>query len=990
MKREPETAVARRFAAALAQLDPVRVRIHIEAYTAAFLAVEPALVTSPERRSRLAGAIDDLIAAGVLTGSRTVDRSELPFLPRFVVLRDRVADEPVGAEAAAYPWRPELSWAAKLPLRRSEFEALRAIQRFLRDDAAGAPVVPTGERSLGLFGDEKRLDRLRRNRRLFAPGRLSLELLKARLHAPPFVYRMVGNGPVALVLENVATYHSVLSNLPLDSPIGMVVFGGGANFAASACYLAQLVGEGPAASIREIRYFGDLDRRGLEIPIIANAAAREARLPRVRPAIGLWAKLLRHGVRAPTVRLDSHVADRLTLWLPKTLRTDAQELLVGGHRLAQEAVGTKVLADDVAWASWAGLGPPGVDGPAEPTIEVRDRMSMVSPPTAGASQPTADQDPQALSMEKAQGDGAWIDVRHTKNWVINDPLLDWLERHGSAAGFVRDDDRAAYDPRTDFRRFVRHKAQAFHAAVIELLRARVQVVEIGQTYGSTSSDDAAHATIEALRTGTAIIAGAVLRDPGRRTFGTAALLVRSDILASWFPELLSWSDSATPSPGFAHTFHYRVVEIRYHTFDLASDGHVASSVDQLADAVRVYLLSEALGQVQGVTPPAGYLLGRTWRQGEHKGEGCLDRLARVDLDRWIEGRDRSLRRLAEDAVAWARRLVIHGARWQVLPEPSVPELYPHARNTDDDPWHLAKRDIAHQVAELTLLPGVTPAKRAAAHAAGFRSWRDETVSVQHLGVTSPIHAARTDAVLRANRARMPVLIPDRITTDDGWRVRAVVEFYVDFETVNDLDDDFASLPRIGGQTLIFQIGCGQMTAEGQWAFAQWTVDALTLAEEERIIAAWIQHMSAACASAGSSLDPVRVFHWSAAEPANLRNAYAAARARHVAGPSWPCLGWFDVLDRVIRAEPVAVTGAFNFGLKTFAKAMRAAGLISLDWPDGPTDGLGAMTAAWSAANDPQCAGTPLGARPLMAEVARYNEVDCRAMAAIIEWLRKNR
>jgi hypothetical protein len=218
--------------------------------------------------------------------SRAVDRSESPPPPHFIVPLDRITDPPVGREAAGYAWRPELSWAARLPLRRSEFDALRAIQAFLRDRSVETPIVPTGERSLELFCDEKRLDVLRRNRRLFAPGRLSLEMLRARLFSPPFAYRRVGAGPVALVLENVATYHSVLATVPANSPVGLVIFGAGGNFSASVCYLAELASEGPASFIREIRYFGDLDRRGLEIPIAANAAAREVGLPAVRPAVG--------------------------------------------------------------------------------------------------------------------------------------------------------------------------------------------------------------------------------------------------------------------------------------------------------------------------------------------------------------------------------------------------------------------------------------------------------------------------------------------------------------------------------------------------------------------------------------------------------------------------------------------------------------------------------------------------------------------------------
>src|SRR5437867_10866169 len=113
-----ETPLARRFAAALAEAEPGRARIPIDAYTAAFLVAEPALATSPERRVRLAAAIEELIEGGVLKASRDVDRLELPPLPRFVVPLDRVADPPVGREAASYAWRPELAWAARLPLRR--------------------------------------------------------------------------------------------------------------------------------------------------------------------------------------------------------------------------------------------------------------------------------------------------------------------------------------------------------------------------------------------------------------------------------------------------------------------------------------------------------------------------------------------------------------------------------------------------------------------------------------------------------------------------------------------------------------------------------------------------------------------------------------------------------------------------------------------------------------------------------------------------------
>lgn len=986
-----DTPLARRFAAALALAEPGRARISPAGYAAAFVAAEPALATSPDRRSRLAAAIDELEAAGVVSVAKSLDRTERPPLPRFLVLLERTPDPPVGRAAAAYPWRPELAWAARLPLRRSEFEALQAIQVFLRDRASETPIVPAGERSLELFGDEKRIDALRHNRRLFGDGRLSLELLRARQFAPPFAYRRVGVGPVALVLENVATYHSVLASLPAASPVGLVVFGAGANFAASVVYLAELAAEGPAESIRAIRYFGDLDRRGLEMPAAADAAARDAGLPPVRPAIGLWALLLRHGRPAAAPKVPADIAERIGRWLPATLRRAATEVLVGGARYAQEAVGTELLAADGGWATWAGLGPPAVDRAGDPEPELRQALVRVPGPAGEAALFTDDGGVQRAPATEADWD-AWIPAGRTRNWVRGDPLLDWLRLYGAAAGFVPDDERPGFDPRTDFRGFVLKKGVAFEAAVMRLLTERAEIRTIARERGDARSEAKARETVEALCDGTPIVAQGVLWNPARRTYGVADLLVRSDLLATWFPEMLSWEEATLGAPGLGlgHV-HYRPIDIKFHSFDLTADGHVGNSADQLAYAVQVWLYAEALGRIQGYVPSAAYLLGRTWQQGDERGEGCFERLARVDLGRWLPHRGAMIEDVAADAVAWIRRVRAEGDQWQVLPEPSKPELYPHARNTEDAPWHAAKAEIAKELGELTLLPALNPDRRAAAHLAKMKRWDDAGVNAASLGITSPAFAARTDAVLAANRATQPTVVPKHIVVaDPAWRDAAALEFYVDFETVSNLDDDFSALPRLGGQPLVVQIGCGHVDQSGAWCFSQWTVDALTAAEERRILDAWVGHMAGLAAEEGIMLADARLYHWSAAEPVNLETAYNAARTRHPDFDLPAGLPWFDILEQLIRAEPVAVTGAFNFGLKAIAKAMQAHGLITTIWGDGPTDGLGAMVGTWAVAHEVATSGNPMSEHPLMREIASYNEVDCRVMAEALAWLRNNR
>ena len=48
----------------------------------------------------------------------------------------------------------------------------------------------------------------------------------------------------------------------------------------------------------------------------------------------------------------------------------------------------------------------------------------------------------------------------------------------------------------------------------------------------------------------------------------------------------------------------------------------------------------------------------------------------------------------------------------------------------------------------------------------------------------------------------------------------------------------------------------------------------------------------------------------------------------------------------------------------------------------------AAAGAWTAAADSRARGRSLTESPVMQEIARYNEVDCRVMAEILDYLRR--
>lgn len=588
----------------------------------------------------------------------------------------------------------------------------------------------------------------------------------------------------------------------------------------------------------------------------------------------------------------------------------------------------------------------------------------------------------------------WVSATATRNHALHDPLLDWLGLFGEARGYIADDHIHGYDPRTDFRAFVFDKGRRFEQAVLEYLGQRVEIVTIATERKDIRDLAAAEGTVRAMMEGAPIIAQGVLRNAQDRTYGAPDLLIRSDVLRRLFPEALDEEDAARKAPGIGGgDWHYLVVDIKFTTLHLSAGGTLRNEGSSPAYKLQLHTYNHALGRLQGYEPEHAYLVGRSWEQKRRRetlrGLSCVDRPGPVPLGAGTpEGLEIAL--AAENASEWVRRLRREGADWLITPSPSRPELYPNMSHRQDGAWHQAKRQIAEALEELTLLPQVGLATREKAHVAGIFRWRDDRCTPEALGFSGGAKQAILRSVLDINRTNDgPPVGPERIATEAGdWRSTPALEFYVDFESVSDLDDDFSRMPERGGQPLIFMIGCGHME-DGQWRFASFSVDAFTSEAEAVVIDTWLAHMAgvrARLAPDGDGEEP-RVIHWSPAETTTFDTAYNSARERHPER-SWPSPRWFDFLGQVVRAEPVVVRGAMGFGLKAVASALHSHGCIETLWPEGPADGLGAMVGAWWCDAEARRTGQPLREIDLMRQIIAYNEVDCRAMMETVRFLRE--
>jgi predicted RecB family nuclease len=558
----------------------------------------------------------------------------------------------------------------------------------------------------------------------------------------------------------------------------------------------------------------------------------------------------------------------------------------------------------------------------------------------------------------------WVSAGDIRNWFADDTLLDWLQLYGEQRGFKKDTDDPDFEPQLHMPTFIMAKGREFERRVVELLRKRCAIhAPVGE-----DREERARDTERLIANGAEAIYQGTLLDHAARTYGKPDLIVRNDVLARLCDN---------PPKAIDGESHYRIVDIKFTTAKLLVSGYLNSGFR--ANAAQLFVYNRALGAIQNYLPNTAYIIGRTYEGKSGRRESCLHLLAPAKIN------DVELAQDVDSAVHWIRKLREEGADWSVLPEPSNDWMRPNMRNDRDFPWYKAKKEINEQIKDHTTLWRVSPKHRRSAIANGVFRHDDANCCADIFGLSHG-YAKTLQCILDVQREAAPPIMPARIDTDrENWHPKRKVEFFVDFETANDLNDNFEKLPDRGGQNLIFMIGCGH-EEEGEWKFECFICDRMREADERVQIEKWIDHMKRTCLSLGG-MNP-HVFHWSPHEKVSLTTHFESARKRHP-GNDWPEPTWYDFLNKVVKPEPVTVKGAYAFGLKPVANAMYMNGLTDTNWGSSRIDGLGAMLGGWACDVEAEKLGCSMRELDLMKEIEEYNEIDCKVMWEAINYLREH-
>lgn len=341
----------------------------------------------------------------------------------------------------------------------------------------------------------------------------------------------------------------------------------------------------------------------------------------------------------------------------------------------------------------------------------------------------------------------YVSATQTKNFMMNDHLVDYLKFRGAEArGVVKEE-----QIKQPLNSILSNKGIEYEKRILQRISAEYPTKSVSELI----TDDSVEQVKALIRERVPIIHSAPLRDDVLRTHGVADFIIRNDYLRKLCPS----SVRSIPNDE-----HYSVIDVKLSAIPFRADKtHILNSGTYPAYKAQLYVYTHAIGQIQGITPTRAFVIGA---QG-------LERLGVVDF----ADEDSDIPEKTERAVEWCFRVETEGADWSLSP-PSIRELYPNMC-VESYEWNDEKKKIALQLGELTLIWNVGVRERNRAHDLNVKSCYNSLLSSEILGIKNE-RGRVINRIIETNRGT-ELITPARVqSTLYDWRSQGD-EAFIDFE-----------------------------------------------------------------------------------------------------------------------------------------------------------------------------------------------------------------
>ena len=582
------------------------------------------------------------------------------------------------------------------------------------------------------------------------------------------------------------------------------------------------------------------------------------------------------------------------------------------------------------------------------------------------------QDIQSIP-KKNKNDNLIVSASSVRNYMLNDPLLDWLKEYNITSLTDKPNKLTSKTMELDiFTKYIMEAGIQFENELIAIIKKSHKVHQVSYN-GRTDcrSKSKFEETKDLMKRGVPIIYQGVLHS-NNNTFGIPDLIVRCDYLNKLMGyEVVLESDK-----------FYRVIDIKHCNIELSSDGiHVLNSGSIPAYKAQLMIYNDILNQIQGNNNKICYIWGKkynwTKQKETHTVTDFLNKLGQVDFDNY----DYDYNDKVPKAIEWIIRMKNNGDKWKLLPKPSVIELYPNMKNEKDGFYRTIKNELNKELKDITSLWSCGFNKRVLGFSNNIYRWDVPRCNSKNLGLYGK-KGDILDKILAINRQTKDLIRPKKFTFDrENWeKNNKYFDFYLDFETLN---SNFGSIIKDGiimydANQFIFMIGCGY-NISGKWIFKQWILKSKTLKYEKSMWDSFYNWVNSILKKYKRAM--ARFFHWSHAEVSISRNFLLRHNENLKNYSHWI---YYD-LYKIFVNTPIVVKNALNYSLKSIGKALYNSGLIKINWDTSSpcSNGLNAMILSDI---EYQKHGTITKDNLMMKDIGYYNKVDCSVLYEIYKLL----
>jgi hypothetical protein len=630
----------------------------------------------------------------------------------------------------------------------------------------------------------------------------------------------------------------------------------------------------------------------------------------------------------------------------------------------------------------------------------------------------------------------WIFASKTRNYMINDPILDWLSMYyNTTIPITTTSISTTTTPITtipistttttipttttpisttttpisttpisttttpisttpisttqEFTNFLLNQGNSFETYIINIMRNKfkdkfVEVVKNG--YNNYKSDFTK--TYELMKEGTPIIYQGFLYNSDNETCGYPDLIVRSDYIS----EICKNQDNEIEKgkSKFSNKWYYVIVDIKFSTFHLKSNQkELLKSTTCDAYKAQIYIYNLALSKIQDYLPKYTYLLGRGWYSTKTENKVIINTKKSDPFDKLItvNCREQELINKVNKCIKWLKDLYNKGHKWKIYPKPSRKELYPNMCNEMDGIWKNTKREISEKIGEITSIWNCGVSHRITSHSKKIIDWRNNKCTSKMLGIKGEYKTKIVDKILEINRGNQNIYY-EKNKANEGWkRSKENNNYFIDFETISNINK-IDNSNEIGN--MIFMIGIGKIEKD-KWEQKTFCSKRLNNENEKNIMIELLEYLKTEIQN--NKIKKIRFYHYNFTEKSYF---YKAIKRYNINLSSYfleKNIEWIDLL-KVIKDNTFIVKGALNFSLKSIISALHKHNLIDYSYNSITncitnsiiSNGFDAMILAFHLDKKLDNTNTILIETEEIKDIIKYNELDCKVLNSLLNVL----